>query len=338
MYATKTVSSQTTSSWIPMDDNQAAFNASIGVTVSGSLTYSVEFTLDNVQDPAVTPSVFSTTLTGATTSQSLAVHYPVKAFRLNVTAFTSGSATLAVLQGSSWDGAATVGANLVEELEAVYRPAVFPNFAPRLLASLVSSSTASCTSEVVTVTAAAHGITATIYDGVMFYYPGSPSLAAGWYSNFARTGTDTLTFSAPGIANFTSESVNSGAAFTTEVTFQEITLPPNTLEVGSCLNVRLFRASNNVAGTKTTRFKINAVNATTLTNSSTTSIVMSSDFSIIVTSPTASYSHGNQVATGTTTATRQLIDITTAMVVAVSGQLDTAGMFLFMIVPKLSIL
>ena len=101
MYATKTVSSQTTSAWIPMDDNQAAFNASVVVTVSGTLTYSVEFTLDNVQDPTITPTAFLTTLTGATTSQSLAVHYPVKAFRLNVTAFTSGSAIITVLQGSS---------------------------------------------------------------------------------------------------------------------------------------------------------------------------------------------------------------------------------------------
>ncbi len=100
MYSTKTVSSQTTSPWIPLDDNQAAFSATVAVAVSGTLTYSVEFTLDNVQDPAVTPVAFSAGLVGETTSKSTYLKYPVKAIRLNVTAFTSGSATIGVRQGT----------------------------------------------------------------------------------------------------------------------------------------------------------------------------------------------------------------------------------------------
>jgi len=100
MYSTKTVSSQTTSPWIPLDDNQAAFSATIAVAVSGTLTYSVEFTLDNVQDPAVTPVAFPAGLVGETTSKSTYIKYPVKAVRLNVTAFTSGSATIGVRQGT----------------------------------------------------------------------------------------------------------------------------------------------------------------------------------------------------------------------------------------------
>lgn len=214
---------------------------------------------------------------------------------------------------------------------------LFPAFSPRLLASLVASSTAACTSGVVTVTAAAHGITATTYDGFKFYYPGSPSLVAGWYDGFSRTGTNDLTFLAPASANFTSESVNSGAAFTAEVVFQTLTLPSNTLSVGSCLNARIFRASSSATGTKTTRLKINGTSATTLTNSSTTAIVMSSDLSLIVASSTVGYSHGNQVSTGTTTAVRAPIDTTIAIDVAISGQLDTAGMFLFMLCPKVDI-
>ncbi len=320
-----------------MDDNQAAFNASIAVAVSGTLTYSVEFTLDNVQDPAITPTVFSTTLVGATASQSLAVHYPVKAFRLNVTAFTAGSATITVLQGSSWDGAATVGNSLAAELSAIYRPAPFPGFAPRLIASLVVSSTAACTSGVVTVTATAHGITATTYDGSKFYYPGSPSLAAGWYDGFARTGVNDLTFLAPASPDFGSESVNAGAAFTTEVVFQTITLPANTLSVGSCINARVFTASSTATGSKTTRFRINGTNAVILINSSTSAVVLARDLSIIVATPTKAYSNSNQVATGSTTASTPTIDVSTAMDVAISGQLDTAGMFLFMLCPKLEI-
>ena len=256
MYATKTISSQTTSGWIPMDDNQAAFNASIAVAVSGTLTYSVEFTLDNVQDPAITPTVFSTTLVGATASQSLAVHYPVKAFRLNVTAFTIGSATITVLQGSSWDGVSTVGNSLEAELAAIYRPAPFPDFAPRLLASLVASSTAACTSGVVTVTATSHGLPATIFDGHEIYYPGSPTLAAGWYGGFVRTDANTLTFSAPSSADFGSESVNAGAAVTAEVTAYSMTLPVGSLPAGNIVSARMQRSADAVASAHTIIMKI----------------------------------------------------------------------------------
>jgi len=100
MYSTKTVSSQTTSPWIPLDDNQAAFSATIAVAVSGTLTYSVEFTLDNVQDPAVTPVAFPIGLVGETTSNTTFIKSPVKAIRLNVTSFTSGSATIGARQGT----------------------------------------------------------------------------------------------------------------------------------------------------------------------------------------------------------------------------------------------
>jgi len=100
MYSTKTVSSQTTSPWIPLDDNQAAFNATVAVEVSGTLTYTVEFTLDNIQDPAVTPVAFPIGLVGETTSNTTFIRSPVKAIRLNVTAFTSGSATIGARQGT----------------------------------------------------------------------------------------------------------------------------------------------------------------------------------------------------------------------------------------------
>ena len=100
MYSTKTVSSQTTSPWIPLDDNQAAFSATVAVAVSGTLTYTVEFTLDNIQDPAVTPVAFPIGLVGETTSNTTFIRSPVKAVRLNVTAFTSGSATIGARQGT----------------------------------------------------------------------------------------------------------------------------------------------------------------------------------------------------------------------------------------------
>lgn len=105
MYTTKTVSSQTTSPWIPLDDNQAAFNVSVAVAVTGTLTYTVQFTLDNIQDPTVTPVAFDVSaLTGKTVAASTSLRSSVKAVRLNVTAYTSGSATIGVRQGTSWDG------------------------------------------------------------------------------------------------------------------------------------------------------------------------------------------------------------------------------------------
>ena len=106
MYTTKTVDSQTTSPWIPLDDNQAAFNVSVAVAVTGTLTYTVQFTLDNIQDPSVTPVAFEvSSLTGKTTAASTSLRSSVKAVRLSVTSYTSGSATIGVRQGTSWDGA-----------------------------------------------------------------------------------------------------------------------------------------------------------------------------------------------------------------------------------------
>ena len=337
MYATKTVSSQTTSEWIPMDDNQAAFNASVAVTVSGTLTYSVEFTLDNVQDPTITPTAFLTTLTGATTSQSLAVHYPVKAFRLNVTAFTSGSAIITVLQGSSWDGAATVGNSLLGELAAIYRPAPIPGFAPRLLASLVDSSTAACTSGVVTVTAAAHLIHATNFNGYSFYYPGSASLAAGWYSNFLYTSVNTITFSAPLSANFTSESVNAGSAFTSEVTFESVVIPANTFVPGDRVVLATFRASNTTAGSKITKLKINETAISTVTNTSTTAIIGASDFSFTLISNTLAVSQVSVNGTLGNSQGKMTVDLATDLTISISNSLSAAGMFIAFTASKLRI-
>lgn len=98
-----TVSSQAASAWIPVDYKQTPFNATVSVVVSGTLTYTVEYTTDNVLAGA-TPTAFNaedTTLVGATTSQAGAVTSPVMALRLNVTAFTSGSATMTIIQGGA---------------------------------------------------------------------------------------------------------------------------------------------------------------------------------------------------------------------------------------------
>ncbi len=133
----------------------------------------------------------------------------------------------------------------------------FTDFAPRLLASLVVSSTAACTSGVVTVTATAHGIPATILDGMEFYYPGSPSLAAGFYRSFSRTGANTVTFSAPLSADFGSESVNAGAIFSSELTMASITIPGGEIVPIDIVLARLYRFCDQVASAKTVKLKVN---------------------------------------------------------------------------------
>ena len=98
-----TVSSQAASAWIPLDYKQAPFNATVAVVVSGTLTYSVEYTVDNVLagESATAFAAEDASLVGATANQAGSILAPVTAVRLNVTAYTSGSATMTILQGGA---------------------------------------------------------------------------------------------------------------------------------------------------------------------------------------------------------------------------------------------
>lgn len=90
-----------TTAWIPMDYKQNPFNVGFAVTLgAGVLTYSVEHTFDDVLDPTVTPVAFAhSTVAAQTTNKDGNYAFPVRAIRLNVTAWTSGGATLTILQG-----------------------------------------------------------------------------------------------------------------------------------------------------------------------------------------------------------------------------------------------
>ncbi len=98
-----TVSSQTTSAAIPVDRAQSVFNLGISVVSTGTLTWSVEVTMDNIFDPAVTPTWITAPApfeTGAGgTNEVGSITVPCTAVRLNVSAYTSGSATMTVVQG-----------------------------------------------------------------------------------------------------------------------------------------------------------------------------------------------------------------------------------------------
>lgn len=148
----------------------------------------------------------------------------------------------------------------------------FTNFTPRMVASLVAGTTAVCTSGVVTVTATAHAITAGGYDGYQIYYPGSPSLAAGFYENLTVVDVNSFTFSAPLSPNFLSESVNGGAAMTTEVTVASVDIPANTFRIGDFVEALLFRRHSTTAGTKLTNLYYGTSNVGDSSSSSTATV------------------------------------------------------------------
>jgi hypothetical protein len=103
MQSRVSVSSATTSAAIPVDYRQNPFTIGFGVDVgAGTLTFKVQHTFDNIYDPAVTAVWFDhPTVTGKPANTDGNYAAPVRALRLNVTAWTSGTATMTVLQGAS---------------------------------------------------------------------------------------------------------------------------------------------------------------------------------------------------------------------------------------------
>jgi len=98
------LSSQTVSPPIPLDVSQGPFNVGVGVAVStgASLTYSVQYTFDDVWAPGFSPSsavwysLISMSSKTASTDGNFA--YPVTAIRLNVSVYGGGTATMTVIQ------------------------------------------------------------------------------------------------------------------------------------------------------------------------------------------------------------------------------------------------
>ena len=96
-----TVTGTGTSAWIPVDYKQDPMNLGIGcVIVSGTATFSVEHTFDDVFDPAVTPVAFTNSgISAATTNKDGNYSFPIRAVRLNVTAGASPVVAMTIIQG-----------------------------------------------------------------------------------------------------------------------------------------------------------------------------------------------------------------------------------------------
>lgn len=100
---TATVAAVASSSPIPMDRKQNPFNVGFGVVVTGTLTYTVEHTFDDFAAIGAATATWlpHATVAAATASASGNYAFPVTAVRLTVTAYTSGGATMTLLQGSN---------------------------------------------------------------------------------------------------------------------------------------------------------------------------------------------------------------------------------------------
>lgn len=86
---------------MPPDQYISPFNVSLGVTVTGTSTYTVQYTFDDVFASNYNPSsgnwVDHPSLTAQTGSKDSNIAYPVSGIRLNVTAGT-GTVRLVITQ------------------------------------------------------------------------------------------------------------------------------------------------------------------------------------------------------------------------------------------------
>jgi hypothetical protein len=97
----KTASSTGTTAWLPLNITQNPFSCSIGVVLSATGTYGVEYTYDDPFDTVTSPVVFGTLTglsAGTTTNKDVFLTAPVRAVRLNVTVNTD-VVKLTALQG-----------------------------------------------------------------------------------------------------------------------------------------------------------------------------------------------------------------------------------------------
>lgn len=98
---TYTIIGTGTSGVMVPDQYISPFNVSLGVTVSGTSTYTVQYTFDDVFASNYVPAsgnwVDHPTLTAQTGSKDSNIAYPVSGIRLNVTAGT-GTVRLVITQ------------------------------------------------------------------------------------------------------------------------------------------------------------------------------------------------------------------------------------------------
>lgn len=87
------------SSWVPLDQYVASFSVGIGVVVTGVVTYTIEYTYDDVFNNSITPTAWPVlALNGLAVNADAQLSNPVKALRINQTA-GAGTTAMTVVQG-----------------------------------------------------------------------------------------------------------------------------------------------------------------------------------------------------------------------------------------------
>ncbi len=96
-----TVSSATTSAPIPINWRLPGhFSVGIGCVATGTATYKVQHTFDDLFNPLITPTWFDNTEgSQVNVNQDFNYAFPITGVRLNVTAWTSGTVTMTVISG-----------------------------------------------------------------------------------------------------------------------------------------------------------------------------------------------------------------------------------------------
>ena len=206
--------------------------------------------------------------------------------------------------GSQALGATTSSGEVIKiRVGKVSAPLVidFPDFAPSTLASLSSGTTASQSGTTVTVicggaSPAPHNIPAS-RAGTRFYYSGSPSIAAGWYTGLAVVDANTLSFQRA-TAAVASESVYSGAAFTALAVCCQIDATADFLgnfgDYG-LIEILFHRTGDTSAGSKTFRTALNG--STVYQDAKTTTPTMTGGQSFVGVGPNKQISTWGQDGT-----------------------------------------
>lgn len=100
-----TISSVTTSAVVPLDVNQDPFNVGLAVDITGTATYTVQYTFEDVQAAGWTAGSAKwfdhPSMTAQTADKDSNLAFPCTAVRLNCTAYTSGTLTMTVLQATA---------------------------------------------------------------------------------------------------------------------------------------------------------------------------------------------------------------------------------------------
>lgn len=103
----RTISTHTGSgdALIPVDWQQSPFNLAYAVELPSGVTatFTVQWTLDDVNDSAFTPVWFPDPTNGSSQTTSVSGVYttPIRAIQVNCSALSGGNARLAVIQGGS---------------------------------------------------------------------------------------------------------------------------------------------------------------------------------------------------------------------------------------------